>query len=359
MGGRPILEEVKFNRAAATCEYTIKVPLAPKVTLGEYKGLSVEKYRVEVSDEEIERQLDELRSRNGAKKAVDRGIKVGDNALVNIKLDGDEGDGRNFMVVAGQTFEDLDKALEGMEAEEFKSTTLKFPEGFQEADLAGKEVKCTLNVKSVSAIELPDLDDAFAKSLNLESIDTLKDNVKQYIQSAKEQMSTDMVHERLMEQVVNSSEVHVPDTLWEEVAEYRIRDLKIELEAKSATIEQYAEQNGMTVEQLIAAIRESSKANVERAQIIHRIFTSEGMKVTNQDVNSQFLKIAYENRISESELKTFAKQYAQQIQQEVYTRTMNDKVLILLTEKAQITEVDPPTGSNEPVTRGGRKKKDN
>ena len=174
IGGQAQIEAVTFDRAKELCEYTVKVPLAPKVTLGDYKGLEADRYKVSVAEAEVDRQVDELRGRSGKKKPVERGVREGDNALVNIKVEGVEGDGRNFMLVAGQTFPDLDAALLGMKQDDIKSVEIQFPEGFQEADLAGKSHKCTLTVRSVSAVELPDADDEFAKSMNVESLDELK-----------------------------------------------------------------------------------------------------------------------------------------------------------------------------------------
>ena len=91
---------------------------------------------------------------------ADRTEEGGDLAQLLV-VEGTEGDGRNFMVVAGQTFPDLDQTLTGMKTDDIKSVELQFPEGFQEADWAGKKHKATVTVRSVSSIELPEVDDQF------------------------------------------------------------------------------------------------------------------------------------------------------------------------------------------------------
>ncbi len=355
MVGQASIVGVVFDRAAAKCEYTVKVPLAPKVALGEYKGLLAEKFKVTVAEDEIDRQIDELRSRSGTKKAVQRGIKKGDNALINIKVDGEDGEGRNFVVVAGQTFEDLDKSLEGMSPDDIKSASLGFPEGFQEADLAGRTVQCTITVKNVSAVEMPELDDEFAKTLNLTNLDQLRENIRQYIQNAKGQMATEMLHERLLEQVMALSEVHVPDTYWENVAERRVASIKKESEDAGSSFAEVAERNGMTEEKFMDVVRDQARAEVHRAQVVDKIFRLEGLTITTQDVNAQFLRIVRENQIPENELKRFAKENARAIQQEVSHRAMYAKVLTLLEDTAVVSEVDLPTGSGNPEARGGRR----
>lgn len=342
IGGQSSIEEVTFDRGSDICTYSVKVPLAPKVELGDYKSLEGEKFKVEVHESEVDRQIDELRGRSGKKKAVDRGITQGDNALVNIKVEDTEGDGRNFMLVAGQTFEDLDKALDGMKTDDIKSVELHFPEGFQEADMAGKTLKCKVTVRSVSAIELPEMDDDFAKSLNLENVDELKARIRENIQRAKENMAQEMLNERLLEDLLKKSQVHVSDTAWESVAARRLQEVREELKQQGATLEQYAQQNGMTEDQFVAAQQEEAKVQVQRAVLIEKVFQAEGMKVTDEDANEQFLRIAIENRVPETELKKFAKDYGAQIRDEIVYRTMYGKVMALLNETAKVTEVEVP-----------------
>lgn len=342
LGGQAQIEQIDFDRATDKCEYTVKVPLAPKVELGEYKGLKAEKFKVDVHDEEVDRQIDELRSRSGKQKKVDRGIAAGDNALLNIKVEGAEGDGRNFMVVAGQTFPDLDQALTGMKTDDIKSVELTFPEGFQEADWSGKKLKSKVTVRSVSAIELPDVDDEFAKSLNLENVDELKTRLKENILRAKQQMAQEMVNERLLEDLQSKSSVHVADTAWESVADRRLAEILEELKKQGATLEQYAQQNGMTAEQFVDAQKAEAKTQVERAVLIEKVFQAEGMKVTDQDANEQFIRIAMENQVPQDQVKKFAKDFGPQIRDEIVYRTMYGKVMALLNENAEISEIEVP-----------------
>jgi len=345
LGGQAQIEKVEFDRATDACEYTVKVPLAPKVELGDYKSLSAERFKVTVNDDEIDRQIDDLRARSGKKQPVERGMKPGDNALVNIKVEDAEGDGRNFMVVAGQTFVDLDSALIGMKVDDIKSVELDFPEGFQEADLAGAKHKCKVTVRSVSAVELPELDDEFAKSFNVESVDELRARISESIRQAKEQMGQEMVNERLLEDLLAKSEVHVADTAWESVATRRLTEIAEELKKQGATLEQYVQQNGMDEAQFLEAQKAEAKTQVQRAVLIEKVFHAEGMAVTDKDANEQFLRVAYENKVPEAELKKFAKEYGPQIRDEIVYRTMYSKVMGLLNEHASVTEIDPGAGA--------------
>ncbi|MCH7953215.1 MAG: hypothetical protein IIC25_04945 [Chloroflexi bacterium] len=92
IAGQAQIESIEFDQDAQNCSYVVLVPLAPKVELGEYKGLKADKFKVVVTQDEIGRQVDELRTRGGKKTKVDRGIKSDDNALVNIKTEDDDGE---------------------------------------------------------------------------------------------------------------------------------------------------------------------------------------------------------------------------------------------------------------------------
>ena len=348
--GRPSVSITKFEKEPPTLEYTVKVPLAPKVELAEYKGIPVTKGVATVTDEELTHHIDELRKRGGKKQEIkDRGIQEGDVAVVNIRVEGAEGEGRNFMIIAGQTFASLDKAITGMKAEEIKSAKLEFPATFQEKDWAGEKKDTTLTIRSVSAVAMPDLDDNFAQSLKAENLDDLKAKVGQAIKNAKDEVAQEMVNEQLLDHLLKNSQIHVADNTWEDVANRRLTELNEELRGKGSNIEEHAKANGMTLEQLVEAQRQEAKLHVERAVIIERVFTNEGMKITNQDLDQHFLEVARENQIPEEHLARFAKEYGAQIRDEVVFRSMYGKVMAFLGENAKVTEVADGEAPAEPA----------
>ena len=337
---QPSVDLTKLEKDPPACELTIKVPLAPKVELADYKGLEVEKSTVTVTDEEVERQVNELRQRGGKKQEVSgRGIQEGDVAVVNIKLEKQEGDGRNFMIIAGQTFPNLDGAIMGMAAEEIKSADLDFPANFQEKDWAGKKHHCHITIRSVSAVQVPELDDDFAKSLQVKDVEELKKRVREGIQNAKEQIASEMMNEKMLDDLLAKSTVHVADTTWEAVANRRLNEIHAELQQKGSNIEEFAKQNGMSLEEFVAAQQQEAKVHVQRAVIIEKIFTAEGMKINDQDANNHFLQIAHENQIKQEDLEGFAKKFGPQLRDEVIFRSMYSKVLSFLSDSAKITEV--------------------
>jgi len=331
----PAVNLTKFDKANCICEFTAKIPLAPVVKLGEYKGLKVQRPPVDVTDAEIDAQITEIRSRRGKKsEVVGRGIQEGDMAVVNIRPDGDAGEGKTFMVITGQTFADLDNAILGMAVEEIKHASLSFPGTFQEKEWATKKFDATITVRSVSTNAAPELDDDFAQSLKAADVKDLKEKVREGIQRAKHQINQEMVNEQLFDQLMGQSEVTVPDTTWEQVANQRLQEMANELAQQKKSVADYAKENGMTVEELVTAQQKEAKIHVQRAVLIEHIFKAEDMKIDNNDANRHFLQIAHENEVPEEQLSKFAKKYGQGIRNEIVFRTMHTKVVEFLNDNS-------------------------
>jgi trigger factor len=314
------------------------VPLQPVVELAEYKGLEAEQPPIEVRDEEVEAQIDDLRRKQGKREAVThRGVQEGDVAVVNVKVEGEEGEGRNFMTIAGQTFPQMDEALHGMKAEELKSLTLTFPDNFQEKDWAGKKLKCQVTLRSVSAVHLPELDDAFAQSLSTESVDQLRNRMRELIGQAKMNMAHEYVVEQLLEQLLSKSTIHVPDTMWESVASRRIQELAQEQQQNGKTMEDYAKDQGMTVDELMEAWKGESKLHVQRAVMVREIFSREKMNLSNQELNRELQSMAREFEMAPGELLNVLKK--NKAVDELHFRAIFRKVTEFLKENARLKEV--------------------
>jgi trigger factor len=335
---RPAIDLTTLDKDTSKCEFTIKVPLEPQVELGDYKGLVAKRPPTPVTDEEVEHQIEEMRRRKSTREAVTgRGVQEGDVAVVNIRVDGEEGDGRTFMTVAGQTFPQLDQALMGMEAEQMKSLDLTFPENFQEKDWAGKPLHSQVTLRSLNAVKLPELDDEFAQSYKVESVEDLKERLREQMTDSKLNMIREYVNEQLLEDLLSRSTVHVPDNMWESVAAQRMQDIAREQEERKLSLEEYAAQNGMTVQQLEEAQKNEAKIQVQRAVLVQRVFAAEKMTLTNTELNLELVMMAREFQMDPKALLNVLKKNEQI--DELHFRATFRKVLQFLTENAEIAEV--------------------
>lgn len=339
----PVVDLKKLDREAGACDFVAKIPLKPIVEIGPYTGLQVERPSSDVTDEDVEAYIAELQRRAGQKQDItDRGADENDHAVINLRREGDEGEGRNYVVVVGQTFSDLDEALKGMRVEEMKVTDLAFPSTYHDADWAGQTAKVRLTLKSVSRMQLPQVDDDFAKNLKAENLEHLKNEVREQLGRMKMNMAEEYVTERLQEELLKGSKVLVPDTMWESVANQRLRELDAEAREKGQTIEDYAKANGMSVEQMVEAWQREAKVQVQRAVLAREIFMKEGMRLTNQDLNESLFAMAQEYRV-EPKVLFEALQKAKNFQ-ELEIRGVFRKVLQHLRQNAVVTALELPTG---------------
>lgn len=336
--GRPSVEVKKLVREPAEAEFLLKVPLAPVVELAEYRGIEVKRPNVEVTDAAVDEQIEGLRRRKSKREAVtDRGIEAGDIAVVNIKVDGETTDGRTFMIIVGRTFEALDQLLAGMEVEEMKTAELTFPEGFQEADWAGKTLVSHITLRSVSTVILPEVDDEFAKSFDVADMAELRERVREQMVRANEETVADYVNEQLLDAVVEKSNVHVPDIMWENVAERRLRELVAEQKERGRTVEQYAKENGMTIDELVQAWKTEAKVQVLRAVVVREIFVNEKMQMEESDLMEELGTMSREYRMAPDELMERLRQTDNV--DELHFRVIFRKVTRFLTENAVVTPV--------------------
>jgi len=353
---RPAVEVSKLDEEAKVCEFSARVPLKPVVELGDYKALAADKPTIDVSDAEVEHQIEEMRQRKSTREAVTgRGVQEGDVTVVNIKVDGEEGDGRTFMTIAGQTFGDLDGLLMGMQAEDMKSGDLSFPDSFQDKDWAGKKMHAQVTVRSVSSVKLPELDDTFAQQYQLENLGELKARLKEVILTARLDQAQQYVNEQLLDQLLSVSTIHVPDPMWEQVAYQRLQDIAREQSEKKRTMEQFSQEMGMSVEELVEAVKKEAKLYVQRAQAIQEIFLKEEMKLTNEDLNTEVLEMAREFGMQPDQLVDQLKR--NNALEELTHRSINRRVMNFLNAHATIREVAGEAPAEAPVQRNPRKKK--
>lgn len=335
----PGVEMSEFDREKGLCTFVATVPLAPIVELGEYKGVKATMAISDVTDEEVDERIEALRQRKSKREAITgRGAQDGDVAVINLRRKDEEGEGKTFMVVVGKTFAGLDDSLRGMGPEEMKHVKMEFPKNFQEKDWAGKENDATITVRSLSSIILPDMDEEFvSKELKADSLDDFKARLKERLLIAKRGNAQEELNEQIQDAVVANSTIHVPDTMWQNVAAQRLRDLATEIQQEGSTVEAYAKERGMEIEELVKSYQTEAKTQVHRAVAITEIFKREAMKLNNQDLSKELVQMAAEFNISPDELLNELRKTNNM--RELEYRAIFKKVLEFLNQEATIETV--------------------
>ena len=244
-------------------ELTIKVTLKPEVKLGDYKELHVEKEAVEVTDEAVEEQVQGLRSRHAKMVEAEEGavIEKGDFAIIDFAgtVDGEPfsgGEGKGYPLEVGSNsfipgFEDQ---LVGLKKGDSTDVDVTFPEEYFVKELAGKQAIFKVNVQDVKRKELPELTDEYvAANSDCKTVEELRASYKERMQKAAENNAQIAYEKALIDLAVANAEFEVPEIMIEDRVTQMIDEMRMSLEARKLTLEQYMQYSGIDMKQLVNA----------------------------------------------------------------------------------------------------------
>ena len=269
----------------------------PEVTLGEYKGLKVEKPAVKVTKAQVDARLNQLvESRARFVEVTDRAAKMGDIATIDFEgsVDGvkfDGGASKDYDLELGShsfidTFEDQ---VVGMKIGETKDVNVTFPEEYPAENLKGKKAVFVVTVNAIKEKVLPELNDEFASEAS--EFETLEDLRKDYEKKIKEEAEHAAEHEyenSLIEKVVENATVEVPQVMVEQQAEDYIREFEYRLSYQGLKLDDYLKYANTTVEELKASRMDDALKTVKTRLVLEAIVKKEGIEVTDKDIEDKF-----------------------------------------------------------------------
>jgi len=343
--GQPEIEVTKLEDNESL-EFTAEVDVAPQLELPALDELSVTVDDVEVTDEEIDQQVDVMRERFGMLQAVERAAQDGD--FVSIDLEAKLGDevledgsttGMSYEVGSGNLMEGLDDAVRGLSAEEsktFQTALLSGPNSGETADV-------TVTVRSVKEKELPELDDDFASTASeFDTLDELREDVRTRLARTKVLQQGAQARDKLVEHLLEAVEVPMPENLVEREIEWRNRAFEGELKQAGMDWDTFLSMSGVESREAYDADQRKNVEEAVRTQfILDAIADAREVTVDNDDLSAQIMAQAQRNRMS-------PEQYAQQLQQggniaEFVADVRRTKTLAQLLEQTTITDASGTT----------------
>lgn len=298
-------------------ELTIKVTLKPEVKLGDYKELHVEKEAVEVTDEAVEEQVQGLRSRHAKMVEAEEGavIEKGDFAIIDFAgtVDGEPfsgGEGKGYPLEVGSNsfipgFEDQ---LVGLKKGDSTDVDVTFPEEYFVKELAGKQAIFKVNVQDVKRKELPELTDEYvAANSDCKTVEELRASYKERMQKAAENNSQIAYEKALIDLAVANAEFEVPEIMIEDRVTQMIDEMRMSLEARKLTLEQYMQYSGIDMKQLRERQHDAAVENVKTDLVLDAIAKAENIQVSMEDVNSELTAIASQHGATLEDVKKIIK----------------------------------------------------
>ena len=281
--------------------FEIDVTVKPEVTLGQYKGLEVEKVDTSVSEETVAAELKKVQEQNARLIDVeDRAAMMGDTVNISYKgtIDGvafDGGESEGFDLVLGShsfidTFEDQ---IVGHNIGDKFDVNVTFPEEYHAEDLKGKAAVFAVELKGISLKELPELNDEFAQDVSeFETLDEYKASIVARLTEAAEANAKQIKGDKLLEQVVNNAQMDVPECMYESKQDQLMREFEGNIQRQGISVDVYCQYLGTTAEALKDQFKEPAKNSVDARLVLEKVAEVEGLTTTTEEENEQIKKIA-------------------------------------------------------------------
>ena len=310
----------------------ITMIVKPEFELGQYKGLTVKKEEIVVTDEEIDAVINkELNDRarlieketiaeNGDTVMIDYSGRIGET-----KFEGGTAKNQPLELGSGTFIPGFEEQVVGMAKGETKDITVTFPENYGSTDLAGKEAIFEITVNSIQAKEVPQLDDEFVKDIDdeLNTVEEWKEKIRTNIQIQKETNAEYKVENDLVDAIVNNTEIEIPDCMVEEELDYRIQEMEQQMAQYGIKFEDYLKYTGETVENIKESKKEEAVRNIKVRLVLEEICKEENITVSADEIKDKLADIK-----DEQQLRQATNYYANQI--------VTDKLFAFLKENNDI-----------------------
>ena len=279
----------------------VTVIVEPEVTLGEYKGLKVDRTAPVVTDEEVTAELERMAERNARTVTVeDRAAELKDMAVIDyegfvdgVAFDGGKGESYTLTLGSGQFIPGFEEQIVGHNAGDEFDVVVTFPEEYHAADLAGKEATFKCKLHEIKAKELPVMDDEFAKDVSeFDTLDELKADINAKTLERKTKAADEEVENKLIEAVVAGMTAEIPEAMYENRSNEQVREFDYRLRSQGMDLATYLKYTGSSVEDLKASFRENSEKQVKMRLALEAIVKAEAIEASEEELAAEYEKLA-------------------------------------------------------------------
>ena len=330
--GRPSLTDMNISEDNIVT-LTLTTEVYPEVTLGQYKGLEIEKPAAEVTDAQVQAELDRMAQNVASTETVERAAEMGDTANIDfegfdngVAFDGGKGENFDLKLGSGQFVPGFEEQVVGMTAGEEKDIDITFPEDYAK-DLAGKAVVFHVKLNKVTSTTLPELDDEFAKDVSeFETLEELKADIRAKALEQAEKQLQSAFENAAVEKAAENTTVDMPKALVESELDTQMERFAYQLQMSGYSMEQYAKMMGGDLNTIRSAFRPQAEKQAKVSVTLEKIVEVEGLAVTDEEIEAEF--------------ETLAKQYELEIDKIKEMVPMNELTESLKVRKATKVIVD-------------------
>ena len=310
---RPTIDIVQLEKGKPFI-YTAEVAVKPEVTLGEYKGIQVEKASAEVTDEDVEKELKKVQDQNSRLVSVeDRAVEDGDQTVIDFEgfVDGvafEGGKGEDYpLTIGSHSFIDtFEEQLIGKNIGEACEVSVTFPEEYHAKELAGKPAVFKVTVKEIKVKELPALDDEFASEVS--EFDTLaeyKEDLKKNLLAAREKQAATENENHVIEKVVENASMDIPAPMIDAEAQSMLNDTARRMQSQGLAFDQYLKYTGMTVEKLKEQMAPQAERRIRTRLVLEAVVEAENIEASDEAVEQEIQKMADSYKMEVEQVKGY------------------------------------------------------
>ena len=307
--GRPSLKDMQIGDDNIVT-LTLTTEVYPEVTLGQYKGLEVEKAEAEVSDAQVQAELDRMAENVASTETVERPAQMGDTVNIDfegfdngVPFDGGKGENHDLKLGSGSFVPGFEDQLVGMSAGEEKDIDITFPEDYHK-DLAGKAVVFHVKVNKVTVTIVPEQDDEFAKDVSsFETLEELKADIRAKAIEEQEKQIQSAFETAAVEKAAENTTVDMPEALVERELDSQMERFAYQLQMSGYSMEQYAKMMGGDVNTMRKAFRPTAEKQAKISVTLEKIVEVEGITVSDEEIAAEIDSLAAQYQMEASKVQ--------------------------------------------------------
>lgn len=281
--------------------FTAEVALKPDVELGKYKGVKIEKISTEVTDEDIDKEIDRERESNARTITVeDRPVKDGDTAVINfegfvdgVSFEGGKGENYPLVIGSGSFIPGFEEQLIGKNTGDEVDVNVTFPEDYQADNLKGKAALFKVKINEIKEKELPELDDEFASEVSeFDTMDEYRADVKSKLAEKKEKEAKDKKEDAVIEAIIADSKMEIPDAMVDTQTKQMANDYASRLQQQGLSLEQYFMFTGLDMDKFLEQMRPGALKRIQTRLVLEAIVKAENFEVSDEDYEKELERMA-------------------------------------------------------------------
>lgn len=293
-------------------EFSVKVTVKPEVEIGEYKGLKAEKPSVEATQEDVDKEIEQMRERASRMVTVDNRAAQNDDIVVfdfegfvdGESFEGGKAESYSLKLGSGQFIPGFEEQIIGHNTEDEFDVNVTFPEDYQAENLKGKEAVFKCKLHEIKVRELPLVDNEFVKDVSeFDTIEDLQEDLKKNISQRKEKEAETSVESQLIDALISDMKAEIPQAMIEGQINQNLREMEYSLQMQGLNLKQYMSYTGATLDTLKENYKEQSEKQVKIRLALEQVAKLEAIEPTKEEIDTQYEEYAASYKMEVDKVK--------------------------------------------------------